>query len=204
MKTRSLIATCSFIILSTALASRAADPVAGSEPVAAPVTAPANSRNWWDDRAYYSQENVGLFNANELTLDLFGSYLGRERHFTDFPDHSIRRGTWGGGVGANYFWTREVGIGVDTSFQDGGRRFVDHVSGSLIVRLPIETVHLAPYVFGGAGYEFEPVYEWSAHLGGGLEFRFNPKTAVFADARYIWSDRTGDQCLVRAGFRLAF
>jgi hypothetical protein len=39
----------------------------------------------------------------------------------------------------------------------------------------------------------------------GLEFRFNPKMGVFADARYIWKDEGArDQAALRAGLRLVF
>src|SRR5438034_2444547 len=35
-----------------------------------------------------------LYTPNELSLDLFGSYIAAERHFTDLFDTNIRHGTW--------------------------------------------------------------------------------------------------------------
>jgi hypothetical protein len=169
----------------------------------------SDPRGWWDSTFYYEHDARPLFNANELRLDLFGSYLASERRFGSFPNTSIRRGLWGGGVGTSYFWTRCIGGGVDTSFQDGARNFVDHVGGNLIVRFPIEAVRLAPYIFGGGGRKFDPLDQWFADAGVGLEFRFNWNLGIFGDAQYIWNDRTmpdgrHDQALLRAGLRMAF
>ena len=50
------------------------------------------------------------FHAKELQLDMFGQYSvgeGPDRAGT-FRDHG-----WGGGVGVNYFLTRNFGIGID-------------------------------------------------------------------------------------------
>jgi len=164
---------------------------------------------WWNNTFYYDNSHRPLFGANELTLDLFGTYLAAERRFTSFPNTSIRHGSWGGGIGANYFWSKDVGIGVDTSFQDGAVKFVDHVGGNLIVRLPIEPIRLAPYVFAGGGRRFDPNGAWFGDGGAGLEFRLNPHLGIFGDARYIWGDKAlpngaRDQALLRTGLRLAF
>src|SRR5438067_12287272 len=72
------------------------------------------------------------YTANELSLDLFGSYVAAERHFTDLFDTNIRHGNWGGGVGLNYFITREIGLGGDINIGKNGGKFVDQALGSLI------------------------------------------------------------------------
>ena len=174
------------VIFATALATRADD--------------------WRSTHLYYDKDRSDtLFKANEFSLDLFGTYLARERNIEAFPNTSIHHGQWGGGVGANYFWSRDVGIGADTSFQDGGRRFVDHVGGNLFVRLPIEAIRLAPFVFAGGGRSCNPGYNWFGDAGVGVDFRLNPKLAIFGDARYIWKDVAGqDQALLRTGIRLIF
>ena len=101
------------------------------------ATATDSSRSWCNDPFYYQRDsNKPLFSANELSLDFFGTYLNPERHFLAWPNTDIHRGTWGGGVGANYFWSKDVGLGVDTSMQDGGSTFFDHVGGNLMVRFP--------------------------------------------------------------------
>ncbi len=50
------------------------------------------------------------FRAHELQLDLFGQYSVGEGpdHAGTFRDHG-----WGGGVGVNYFVTRNFGIGIE-------------------------------------------------------------------------------------------
>src|SRR5260221_5430060 len=95
-------------------------------------------RGWWDSTFYYEHDTRPLFNADELRLDLFGTYLASERHFGGLPSASIRHGLWGGGVGLDYFWGRCIGAGVDTSFHDGAGNFVDHVGGQLIVGFPFD------------------------------------------------------------------
>lgn len=58
---------------------------------------------------------TGCFHAHELSLDMFGQYSvgeGPDRAGT-FRDHG-----WGGGVGMNYFVTRNFGIGIDGAWLD--------------------------------------------------------------------------------------
>lgn len=159
---------------------------------------------------YYDQQHQTAFNANEFSLDLFGTYQAPERHFLAWPNTSIRHGgNWGGGVGGNYFFTCMLGIGADTSFLSGTPHFDDHVGGNLILRFPIEPIRMAPYVFGGGGRWFNnPNNVWFADVGAGLEIRLNPKLGIFGDARYIWLERDvfapHDEAALRAGVRLVF
>jgi hypothetical protein len=157
---------------------------------------------WWGSHwAYHTDDR---YTANELSLDMFGSYIAGERRIEDLFDTNIRHGVWGGGVGLNYFFTREIGIGGDINIPDDGGNFVNNINGSLIARIPIVNSGLAPYVFGGGGRQTEPVWQWTGHAGVGLEYRFNPVTGVFADGRYMWVDKTADEILFRAGVRFVF
>jgi hypothetical protein len=163
-------------------------------------------RDWswnWNDRFAYDREG-DHFTANEFTVDLFASYLrghahGDEDSFFDEPEH----GDWGGGIGANYFFTRYIGIGADTTIHANGGSFVDTASGSLIVRVPIEAISLAPYVFGGGGYDFQGDDQAFGQVGAGLEFRLNRHTGVFVFGRYSWGVDS-DLSLIRSGLRFAF
>jgi opacity protein-like surface antigen len=168
---------------------------------------------WWDSHWTVSRGPAPKFHANEVTFDVFATYTAAERGIDDVFDTSIRdneNGMWGGGVGLNYFFTRELGIGADVNIPDNDGKFIDSVNASLIARLPWEAAGLAPYVFGGGGRMTEPEWEWTAHAGLGLEFRFNPLTGIFADGRYVWANGSrdnqfdGDHLLLRAGLRLAF
>ena len=117
---------------------------------------------------------------------------------------NIRDGRWGGGVGVNYFLTREIGFGFDANAPDNDGNFFDSVHGSLIARFPIESAGIAPYIFGGGGRQTEPRWEWSGHAGAGLEYRMNPITGIFLDGRYVWGEETSDSLLLRTGLRLVF
>jgi hypothetical protein len=202
------------LILTTAAAMMAvtgikADTVVTTTPTGDHVYLWNDPGAWWGSRFYYEHDNSHLFNANEFTFDLFASYIANERHFTAFPNTNIRHGRWGGGLGLNYFWSRDVGIGVDASAQTESQTFVDHVGGNLIVRFPIDAIRLAPYVFAGGGRKFDPTDAWFGDGGAGLEFRLNPHMGLFGDARYVWVERnnlngTRDEALLRAGLRLAF
>ncbi|HWQ91172.1 MAG TPA: hypothetical protein VN673_05840 [Clostridia bacterium] len=162
-----------------------------------------DSASWWDSHWVYVKDTP-RFAANELSLDLFGSYINPERGIEEVFDTSIQEGKWGGGVGLNYFMTEHIGIGADFNAAENRGEFVDQVLGSVFLRLPIESIGLAPYVFGGGGRAFDPEWEWVGHAGVGLEFRFNPVTGIFADARWIWPEDTNEKLLLRAGLRLAF
>ncbi len=177
------------------------------------TTTSTTSDNWWHQRMTYEKydESRPLFSANELSLDFFGTYLATERHFNQIFKTRIEHGTWGGGVGANYFWSKDVGLSVDTSMQHGGPKFVDHVVGNLVVRLPIDIAHIAPYVFAGGGYRFNQRNSWIADVGTGLDFRLNHHFGIFGDARYVFGDKPistfgagRDQILIRSGIRIGF
>ncbi len=173
---------------------------------AALVTAlTAKADDWWNDHFYYDSANTKqVFNANEFSVDAFGSYLTTERPVVGWG-HSWDHGSWGGGLGLNYFFLQDLGVGVESSAQTDTQHFIDHVGGDLIARLPIQTAHLAPYVFGGGGRSFNPDWRWYLDGGAGLEFRLNPKLGLFTDGRYMWKDgKKNDQVLLRAGIRLAF
>jgi len=162
-----------------------------------------NPSGWWS--GHFAYEPAGpRYTSHELSLDAFANYTAAERKFSDLFDTDIRHGTWGGGLGLNYFLTREIGIAADAHAFANGGNFVDYVSGSLVVRLPFEKTGLAPYVFGGGGRTTQPVWSWTGHAGVGLEMRFNPVTGMFIDSRYIWGDKVRDAILFRAGFRLVF
>ena len=64
---------------------------------------------------------------------------------------------------------------------------------NLIVRLPIECAHLAPYVYGGGGYQFEPGDEWFAQVGAGVDVRVTQNWGLFVDARYVIPRHGNDQ-----------
>jgi hypothetical protein len=141
------------------------------------------------------------FPDNQLTFDAFGSYISGFKNFGDQFDHNWRHGDFGGGAGVNYFFMRYAGVGVDSFTYDEGQ-FFKNVTGNLILRYPIESLNLSPYIFGGGGRDFDPTDEWHEDAGVGLEYRFSRHIGVFADVRYIWEQKTENATLTRVGVRL--
>lgn len=159
----------------------------------------SQAQTGWRDRFSYQQSDDKFF-ANEFTLDAFGTYNKAERNFDDVFEQSWRHGDFGGGLGLNYFLTRNLGLGVDTYFNDVGV-FAKNFAGSAILRWPLGQSGLSPYAFGGGGRRFSPVEEFTYHAGAGLELRFNRRFGIFSDIRYTWADKTSDESLIRAGVR---
>jgi hypothetical protein len=170
------------------------------------VTATVTAQDRWSDRFRYDREGTDLYPDHEMTIDLFAAYTDAKAKFNDTLDTSIRGGDWGGGAGLNYFFTRNVGLGVDAFAQDNGEELVDAASASVILRLPVDVLHLAPYVFGGGGHNFQGSDSWTAHAGVGLELRLNSHTGIFVDGRHVFMERksVSDYALIRSGLRFAF
>jgi len=193
MKTTKLVAVASGLLLTSTVARGAhvwEDP-----------------SGWWDSHLSYDQ-NAPRYTSQEVSLDLFGSYLNPEGKFTDLLDTSVEHGFWGGGAGVNYFFTKYLGIGSDfnISSKPDDANLVDYVVGNLYARLPLGNSGLAPYIFAGGGRAMSPIYQWTYGGGVGLEYRFNPTTGVFSDGRFLWGDKGTqyDEMVIRAGVRLVF
>lgn len=114
---------------------------------------------------------------------------------------------FGGGVGFNYFITRILGVGVEGDWL-AGDNCIHIFSGSVIARLPIEndahTFGVAPYIYTGAGGQFDGISAGFWHIGGGVEARFCPFFGIFADGRYVLHDSDINYGLFRLGGRLIF
>lgn len=155
----------------------------------------AQAQSIWSGRFAYENNPATAYPPNEFSLDLFGNYATRDK-----SGHS--GDAWGLGLGANYFFTRNLGIGADTYADAFQVPYL--INGSVIYRYPVMETGLAPYGFAGFGRQWEHAGQWTGHLGIGLEFRFNPHTGVFLDARRVFPDQTRDYAVWRAGLRLGF
>ena len=163
--------------------------------------------NWWG--SYWSTDaNISKYNAQELSLDLFGTYINPERQFDKMFDTNIRRGVWGGGAGVNYFFHRNIGIGTDASLVDvdGDHWKWTAWTGDLYLRLPLGNSGLAPYAFGTGGRAMTPIWQWVYGGGVGLEYRFTRGFGIFSDVRFLWAhESTAYNTLgFRAGLRFTF
>lgn len=146
-----------------------------------------------------------FYRSHEFSVDAFvGGSLGEQSISHISGDRIERNGRMAVGAGANIFFTKYVGIGGDAYSENTTGPFIDYAYGSLILRFPIPNTGIAPYAFGGGGYQFDPVSQSLADGGGGVEFRFTPNVGIFIDARYVFADKTDDFGVGRLGFRFSF
>jgi hypothetical protein len=166
-------------------------------------------------KTYKGPVEEPCFREHELQLDVFGQYYDGNS-----PDHAgpIRDHGWGGGIGINYFFTLNLGVGIEGSWMSARENralgsdttCIHHYSGSLIWRFPIQDRCVAPYLFLGGGVAADGENWAFGHAGVGVEWRITPqKFGVFADARWTYyGDRFGhgDQNNVggRVGLRWIF
>ena len=165
------------------------------------------------DKGYTPPQPELCFAEGEFQLDLFGQYTDGNG-----PNHAgpIREHAWGGGIGLNYFFTQNLGVGVDAAWLfgdewgsgDGDETTIHNFSASLIARFPMDCV--APYVYVGGGAAVDGLQWASAHGGVGVEWRLQPqKMGVFVDGRWTYyGDRHGNGDLNnfsgRVGLRFIF
>jgi hypothetical protein len=132
-----------------------------------------------------------LFLKDEAHLDLFGTYLNNTSE------------KWGGGLGLDTYYGKYFGIGVVTHMENFTGTFIDNLAAEVTVRMPIEKFHLAPYVTGSYGYEFDNK-DWFQSVGAGAEFRFSSNWGIFADYQWVFRHSGAeDGEYIRMGIRIA-
>ncbi|HUC85413.1 MAG TPA: hypothetical protein VL970_09495 [Candidatus Acidoferrales bacterium] len=155
----------------------------------------------------FDEDQIGLpkYRDQELDIDLFGSGVLGEETIEHISGSRFRhRSLWGGGGGATIFFLKYLGVGGDFDADAHAGRFVDNAAGNVYLRLPIYNTGLAPYIFGGGGYQFEDLRQAFGDGGGGLEFRLCRHVGIFADGRYVGTAQTKSYVEARAGVRIAF
>jgi hypothetical protein len=113
----------------------------------------------------------------------------------------------GGGFGLNYFLTKYIGVGVQNSLAglNGSWKTYDLFKADLIARLPIESLHLAPYVMVGGGSAWAKHYaHGSGNVGLGAEYRFTPHFGIFVDSVYVFNNAPMNSNVTRGGLRFIF
>jgi hypothetical protein len=140
-----------------------------------------------------------LFRAGEVQVDAFAAgAAGR------YNGQSVNG--FGGGLGLSYFLTKYFGVGIDdtlTSLNGNGHTY-NSTQGSLIGRLPIESLHLAPYALVGGGATWGTKSQGDGNVGVGAEYRINRSIGLFADSRYLYGNHNLSESLTRAGLRFIF
>jgi len=178
--------------------------------------------------AYYS--------ANEFSISLFGlgvwrggssggngvtinghTFGGRSNAFGN-------DGRGGGGGEFQYFFTRNIGVGLEGAGYALEHTTAGSVAGNIYLRAPLdECSHVAPYIYGGIGglfadkpdlyfngknYGGGTASKFEGHFGGGLEYRFTQHFGTFVDGRYVIVDGNNGAIPkyveVRGGFKYAF
>ena len=111
---------------------------------------------------------------------------------------------YGGGLAVDYFFTEHLGIGMDGTWIDADS-VVHSYNLNLTARTSVLTDCLSVYAIGGGGVFTNGSTYGSAHIGGGVEYRFTNTFGVFADGAYKWLDG-GDITLtsVRIGASILF
>jgi hypothetical protein len=151
----------------------------------------------------YSQ--CDLYRANELSLDMFGTASIGKYTIHHLSGERIRENTrLGAGLGANYFFTRNLGIGADVYSENLTGAFIDSVSANVIFRLPLGNSGFSPYGFGGGGRQFDPAEVWFAQFGTGIEYRFTANIGAFLDGRMVFPNETKYFGVLRLGLRFPF
>ena len=152
------------------------------------------AQNSMADRLEFAPKSA-IFGPREFSLDLFGGYATRDKGGAD-------NDAAGPGIGINYFFTENFGIGADTYSDAFEPPYLLNASG--IFRYPVGGSGFAPYGFAGFGRQWDHAAQWLGHIGAGAEYRFNAHTGFFVDARRVFAGNTSDFALWRFGFRIAF
>lgn len=141
------------------------------------------------------------FDQNLRSFDVYGGYKATQFDDSKKDDES----GWGGGIGVNLYFNRYVGFGAEGNFFSNDSEVDFSTAGNLLLRIPIDSICLAPYGLIGAGYDFadEAGFFWQA--GVGVEWKMNNYVGLFGDARAIFPNHDEeDSQMYRAGLRFNF
>lgn len=141
--------------------------------------------------------------GTETTISGFAMYLK--------PDAILSEDTWGGGLAVEHFFGPYVGLAGSAAWADPGPGDLWHnYVGDLIIRLPIESLQLAPYALAGVGTIYEEDFNLLGRAGAGIDLRFNESFGIFTDWIYYVPDggagsEDGENySTVRIGAKIAF
>ena len=112
----------------------------------------------------------------------------------------------GGGMLTEYFVTENLGF--QGSYGVYATNSEHHqMDGSIIYRLPIKEIGIAPYVMTGGGVGTNATTRGDFHVGGGVEARFASLDCmgIFLDANYHFaSGSNSDFTVARLGVKFRF
>ena len=137
----------------------------------------------------YAQDAI-----HRLSYDLYGIYTTHDKDGNDDDE-------FGMGLGVNYFFHDNMGVGVD-SYVDGVE-WPYLLNGSFIYRFS-QLKPVTPYAYAGFGRQWAHAAQWMGHFGGGAEYQLGSGKSIFADARLVLPAETDTHGVVRAGIRFGF
>jgi hypothetical protein len=141
------------------------------------------------------------FYAGETFVDIFGIFADPDTR--DGGQGGDLEDGYGGGVGLGHFFTEYLGARGRAYWWDAGSA-IHSVNADLILRAPIQSLCIAPYIYGGIGGAFDGDNQFTQHIGGGLEARLTGRLGVFADYSRVFADDSGDWDLYSLGVRILF
>lgn len=111
----------------------------------------------------------------------------------------------GGGISGEYFFTENFGarLSYDAVATSGALHIFN---GDIILRAPIKSICIAPYVLVGGGFSVDGEKLGEYHAGAGLEVHLKSLQNVnlFGEGSYNWhssNNREADFTLVRLGIK---
>lgn len=139
------------------------------------------------------------FDHSSTGIDLFGVYVNPTGNNGSDIDSSL-----GGGLGVTSYLNSYLGFSGNAYWWHDGDSQVTSISGSMILRYPIRSLCVAPYLIGGVGGHFNSVNQWTSHVGAGIEIRVPSVSClgIFADGTYNFADETEDYLMFRLGARI--
>jgi hypothetical protein len=154
-----------------------------------------------DSTPAYKPANAQCFYAGETSFDLISLYVNPTGS-TDNYDVNLESGA-GAGIGLTHFITDSFGLSGRAYWWDT-ESIVNSVTASAILRKPIESLCLAPFVYGGVGGHFDSVNQFSTHLGAGVEYRLTDRIGVIGDFSRTFTEETQDWDMYTLGLRIKF
>lgn len=130
----------------------------------------------------------------------YGFFGGAELPSED----SFRDDGLGGGILGEYFFTENIGI--QASYGAFAPNPVHHIYGAdLVVRFPIRSLCIAPYILGGGGAISNGDTLGYVNAGAGIDVRFPSFNCIgiFADGAYHWTEESDENfTLIRLGVKI--
>jgi len=113
----------------------------------------------------------------------------------------------GGGVLAEYFFNPYIGLQGSYGLYATSSEH-HQFDGSLVLRYPITSLCIAPYILGGGGFSTNSDDNTDYHAGAGIEARFASMDCmgVFVDGTYHFAadDQDSDFTVARLGVKFRF